>query len=217
MNDHLFLELIIMIVMTNYMCGHCNIEFEVQGNDSVVICSKCGGINTIDKTFRSFSGYFGFFVIFCSLLVFWHAFDMSTWGNYQSLMAPQYMIFALILLLIGVGIIAWNKKHLNQKATKYYVDQQQLLERMQSQENSKNNSEETDEKVFRENEMSSMGENTSQTRNEPNIDSAIIKEKQMQLEQWEKNLKTREQELEKKKLKELARLEEKIRDHTSSD
>ena len=206
-----------MIVMTNYMCGHCNIEFEVQGNDSVVICSKCGGINTIDKTFRSFSGYFGFFVIFCSLLVFWHAFDMSTWGNYQSLMAPQYMIFALILLLIGVGIIAWNKKHLNQKATKYYVDQQQLLERMQSQENSKNNSEETDEKVFRENEMSSMGENTSQTRNEPNIDSAIIKEKQMQLEQWEKNLKTREQELEKKKLEELARLEEKIRDHTSSD
>ena len=206
-----------MIVMTNYMCGHCNIEFEVQGNDSVVICSKCGGINTIDKTFRSFSGYFGFFVIFCSLLVFWHAFDMSTWGNYQSLMAPQYMIFALMLLLIGVGIIAWNKKHLNQKATKYYADQQQLLERMQAQENSKNNSEETDEKVFRENEMSSMGENTSQTRNEPNIDSAIIKEKQMQLEQWEKNLKTREQELEKKKLKELARLEEKIRDHTSSD
>ena len=57
----------------------------------------------------------------------------------------------------------------------------------------------------------------SQTRNESNIDSAIIKEKQMQLEQWEKNLKTREQELEKKKLEELARLEEKIRDHTSSD
>ena len=143
--------------MTNYMCGHCNIEFEVQGDDSVVICSKCGGINTVDKTFRSFSGYFGFFVIFCSLLVFWHAFDMSTWGNYQSLMAPQYMIFALILLLIGVGIIAWNKKHLNQKATKYYTDQQQLVERMQSQENSENNSEGTDEKVFHENEMSSMG------------------------------------------------------------
>jgi hypothetical protein len=57
----------------------------------------------------------------------------------------------------------------------------------------------------------------SQTRNESNIDSAIIKEKQMQLEQWEKNLKTREQELEKRRLEELARLEEKIRDHTSSD
>ena len=203
--------------MTNYNCFNCKIEFEVQGDDSVVICSKCGGFNTIDKTFRSFSGFFGFFVIICSLLVFWHAFDMSTWGNYQSLMAPQYMIFALILLLIGVGIIAWNKKHLNQKATKYYTDQQQLVERMQSQVNSENNSEGTDEKVFHENEMSSMGENMSQTRNESNIDSAIIKEKQMQLEQWEKNLKTREQELEKRRLEELARLEEKIRDHTSSD
>ena len=73
------------------------------------------------------------------------------------------------------------------------------------------------EKVFHENEMSSMGGNMSQTRNESNIDSAIIKEKQMQLEQWEKNLKTREQELEKRRLEELARLEEKIRDHTSSD
>jgi len=88
---------------------------------------------------------------------------------------------------------------------------------MQSQENSENNSEGTDEKVFHENEMSSMGKNMSQTRNESNIDSAIIKEKQMQLEQWEKNLKTREQELEKRRLEELARLEEKIRDHTSSD
>ena len=206
--------------MANYNCFNCKIEFEVQGDDSVVICSKCGGINTIDKTFRSFSGYFGFFVIICSLLVFWRAFDMSTWGNYQSLMAPQYMIFALMIFLIGVGIIAWNKKHLNQKARNYEIDQQQLLERMQSQENSKNNFNETDEryeKVFHENEMSSMGENISQTRNESNIDSAIIKEKQMQLEQWEKNLKTREQELEKKKLEELARLEEKIRDHTSGD
>ena len=207
--------------MANYNCFNCKIEFEVQGDDSVVICSKCGGINTIDKTFRSFSGYFGFFVIICSLLVFWRAFDMSTWGNYQSLMAPQYMIFALMIFLIGVGIIAWNKKHLNQKATKYYTDQQQLVERMQSQENSKNNFNETDEryeKVFHENEMSSsMGENIPHTTNESNIDSAIIKEKQMQLEQWEKNLKTREQELEKKKLEELARLEEKIRDHTNSD
>jgi hypothetical protein len=209
------------MIMANYNCFNCKIEFEVQGDDSVVICSKCGGINTIDKTFRSFSGYFGFFVIICSLLVFWHAFDMSTWGNYQSLMAPQYMIFALMIFLIGVGIIVWNKKHLNQKATKYYTDQQQLVERMQSQENSKNNFNETDEryeKVFHENEMSSsMGENIPHTTNESNMDSAIIKEKQMQLEQWEKNLKTREQELEKKKLEELARLEEKIRDHTSGD
>jgi len=74
-------------------------------------------------------------------------------------MAPQYMIFALMIFLIGVGIIAWNKKHLNQKATKYYADQQQLLERMQAQENSKNNSEGTDEKVFHENEMSNGGGN----------------------------------------------------------
>jgi hypothetical protein len=207
------------MIMANYNCFNCKIEFEVQGDDSVVICSKCGGINTIDKTFRSFSGYFGLFVIICSLLVFWHAFDMSTWGNYQSLMAPQYMIFALMIFLIGVGIIVWNKKHLNQKATKYYTDQQQLVERMQSQENSKNNFNETDEryeKVFHENEMS-MGENIPHTTNESNMDSAIIKEKQMQLEQWEKNLKSREQELEKKNLEELARLEEKIRDHSSSD
>ena len=208
--------------MTNYTCGHCNVEFEVQGDDLNVTCHKCGGTNFIPKTFqcRTYT-YFGFFVIICSLLVFWHAFDMSTWGNYQSLMAPQYMIFALMIFLIGVGIIVWNKKHLNQKATKYYTDQQQLVERMQSQENSKNNFNETDEryeKVFHENEMSSsMGENIPHATNESNIDSAIIKEKQMQLEQWEKNLKTREQELEKKNLEELARLEEKIRDHSSSD
>jgi hypothetical protein len=62
-----------------------------------------------------------------------------------------------------------------------------------------------------------MGKNIPHATNESNIDSAIIKEKQMQLEQWEKNLKTREQELEKKKLEELARLEEKIRDHTNGD
>jgi predicted RNA-binding Zn-ribbon protein involved in translation (DUF1610 family) len=207
--------------MANYTCWHCNTEFEVQGNDSAVTCHKCGETNTIPKTFqcRTYT-YFGFFVIICSLLVFWHAFDMSTWGNYQSLMAPQYMIFALMIFLIGVGIIVWNKKHLNQKATKYYADQQQLVERIQSQENSKNNFNETDEryeKVFDENEMSSMGENIPHTTNEPNIDTAIMKEKQMQLEQWEKNLKTREQELEKKNLEELARLEEKIRDHTSGD
>ena len=157
--------------MTNYTCGHCNVEFEVQGDDLNVTCHKCGGTNYIPKIFqcRTYT-YFGFFVIICSLLVFWHAFDMSTWGNYQSLMAPQYMIFALMIFLIGVGIIAWNKKHLNQKARNYEIDQQQLLERMQSQENSKNNSEGTDEKVFHENEMSSMGENISQTRNESNID-----------------------------------------------
>ena len=162
--------------MTNYNCFNCKIEFEVQGDDSVVICSKCGGFNTIDKTFRSFSGFFGFFVIICSLLVFWHAFDMSTWGNYQSLMAPQYMIFALMLLLIGVGLVAWGSKNNRERWTKYYVDQQQLLERMQAQENSKNNSEGTDEKVFHVNEMSCMGENISQTRNESNIDSTIGKD-----------------------------------------
>ena len=58
---------------------------------------------------------------------------MSTWGNYESLMAPQYMTIALILLIFGVVIIALGRKSINNKKMKYEREVETFFERILKQ------------------------------------------------------------------------------------
>ena len=146
--------------MVDFRCWKCNTDIDMKKDDvttwdsvrlksdtMIYECKRCGAGNEVplpeDKNFYSPAAIFGIFVFIGSLVVFWYAFEMSTWGNYESLMAPQYMTIALILLIFGVVIIALGRKSINNKKMKYEREVETFFERIKVQENSENNSDRT--------------------------------------------------------------------------
>ena len=108
------------------MCWKCNRALAFMRNEVTTVCDKCGAPNMTDvedceeKFTRMLKAngpnvsilglVFGFFVFIGGLVLSWYASEIATWGNYESLMAPQYLIAGILLLIFGVVVMALSKK-----------------------------------------------------------------------------------------------------------